>query len=68
MFAPGYRLYLDDILDSCRKIREFTEGKSFEKSQVDEKTQDAVIRNFEVIGEAANHLPQEIRSLYRNVE
>ena len=56
-----YKLYLDDILESCRKIRRFTEGMSFEEFQRDVKTQDAVIRNFEVIGEAANRLPEEIR-------
>jgi len=63
-----FRLYLDDILESCRKIRHFTEGMSFEEFQQDAKTQDAVIRNFEVIGEAANRLPEEVRSLYHDVE
>ncbi len=41
---------------------------SFEEFQGDVKTQDAVIRNFEVIGEAANRLPREIRSLYQGVD
>ncbi len=63
-----FRLYLDDILESCRKIRRFTEGMSFEEFQADLKTQDAVIRNFEVIGEAANRLPQDVKSLYLDVE
>ena len=63
-----YRLYLDDILESCRKIRQFTEGMSFQEFERDVKTQDAVIRNFEVIGEAANCLPEEIRSLYHDIE
>ncbi len=63
-----YRLYLDDILESCRKIRQYTEGMSFEEFERDVKTQDAVIRNFEVIGEAANRLPNEIKSLYHDIE
>ncbi|HTY25763.1 MAG TPA: DUF86 domain-containing protein [Desulfomonilaceae bacterium] len=62
------RLYLDDMLGSCRKIREFTEGMSFEEFKRDVKTQDAVIRNFEVIGEAANRLPDEIKDLYKDIE
>jgi len=41
---------------------------SFEEFQKDIKTQDAVIRNFEIIGEAANRLPEEIRSLYHGIE
>lgn len=63
-----YKLYLDDILESCRKIRQFTEGMSFQEFERDVKTQDAVIRNFEVIGEAANRLPKEIKSLYHGIE
>lgn len=30
--------------------------------------QDAVMRNFEIIGEAVNHLPDEIKSLYHDIE
>jgi uncharacterized protein with HEPN domain len=63
-----FRLYLDDILESCQKIRRFTEGLSFEEFARDVKTQDAVIRNFEVIGEAANRLPEAIKSQYSGVE
>jgi uncharacterized protein with HEPN domain len=63
-----FRLYLDDILESCRKIQHFTEGTSFEEFKSDSKTQDAVIRNFEVIGEAAKRLPDVIRSQYQGIE
>ncbi|MEW6531940.1 MAG: DUF86 domain-containing protein [Thermodesulfobacteriota bacterium] len=63
-----YRLYLDDILESCRKIRQFTEGVSFQEFQQNTMMQDAVIRNFEIIGEAVNHLPEEIKSLYHDIE
>ncbi|MBI5248974.1 MAG: DUF86 domain-containing protein [Desulfomonile tiedjei] len=63
-----YRLYLDDILESCRKIRQFTQDMSFQEFERDVKTQDAVIRNFEVIGEAANRLPEDVKSLYPDVE
>lgn len=63
-----YRLYLDDILESCRKIRQFTEGMSFEEFESDPRTQDAVIRNFEIIGEAANRLPDDVKSLYPDFE
>jgi uncharacterized protein with HEPN domain len=63
-----YRLYMDDILESCRKIRQFTEGVSFQKFEQNVMMQDAVIRNFEIIGEAVNHLPEEIKSLYHDIE
>ncbi len=41
---------------------------SFEEFERDVKTQDAVFRNFEVIGEAANRLPEAIKSKYSGVE
>jgi uncharacterized protein with HEPN domain len=63
-----FRLYLDDILEACVKIREFTEGMTFTDFQFDAKTQDAVIRNFEIIGEAARRLPEEIKSRYSRAE
>jgi uncharacterized protein with HEPN domain len=47
----------------CRKIRVFTEAMSFEEFEADVKTQDAVIRNFEIIGEAAKRLPDEFIEL-----
>ncbi len=55
-----YRLYMDDILESCRKIRQFTEGVSFLEFEQNSMMQDAVMRNFEIIGEAVNQLPDEL--------
>lgn len=63
-----YRLYMDDVLESCRKIRQFTEKVSFQEFKQNIMMQDAVIRNFEIIGEAVNHLPEEIKSLYHDIE
>jgi uncharacterized protein with HEPN domain len=51
------RLYLDDIWEAIRAIREYTDGLSFESFAADRKTIDAVVRNLEVIGEAAKNLP-----------
>jgi uncharacterized protein with HEPN domain len=63
---PG--LLLEDILESAKKIKKFTKGMSFEKFIQDEKTIDAVIRNFEIIGEASNRLPDEFKSKYDNID
>jgi uncharacterized protein with HEPN domain len=62
------RLLLEDILASANKILTYTQQLSFEQFQSDDKTMDAVIRNFEIIGEAANRLPDEIRDRYTNVD
>ena len=56
--------YLNDILESISDIREFVMGMSFDAFISDRKTVKAVIRSLEVIGEAVNKLPQEIRDRY----
>ena len=56
-----FRLYLDDILDAIHQVRSYVEGQDEEAFAVDRKTQDAVIRNLEIIGEAAGNLPEEIQ-------
>ncbi len=56
--------YLNDILESISDIREFIMGMSFDAFINDRKTVKAVIRSLEVIGEAVNKLPQDIRDRY----
>lgn len=60
-------MYLDDILLSINRISEYTEGYTFAEFKKDYKTVDAVIRNFEIIGEAAKNLSIEIKEEYPNV-
>src|SRR3989338_2676061 len=62
------KVYLEDILEAIRKIREFTSGMSLTALSKDAKTLDAVIRNLEVIGEAVKRLPEPIRSQRSDVE
>jgi len=56
------QLLLNDILEASRKIQKFTKGMSLDKFINDDKTVDAVIRNFEIIGEASNRLPKEFKT------
>ena len=49
-------LLLEDILEAAGKIRKYCFGLSFQEFLEDDKTIDAVIRNFEVIGEASNRI------------
>lgn len=51
-----WRLRVEDILDAAANIETYIAGLTFETFQADRKTIDAVVRNLEVIGEAARHL------------
>jgi uncharacterized protein with HEPN domain len=62
------RVYLDDILQAIRDIREFTSGLTREQFLGDLKTQHACIRDLEVIGEAAKHLPPDLRGRAPEIE
>jgi len=57
-----YKLYLLDIASSCRKIILYTKHIDHEEFAKNPMAIDAVIRNLEVIGEAVNKIPSEIRS------
>jgi uncharacterized protein with HEPN domain len=62
------QLLVNDILDSCSKILQYTDGVSFEEFLKDSKTIDAVTRNFEIIGEAANRLPEEFKENHPSID
>lgn len=62
-----YRLYLDDMDLAMERIAEYIGNLSFIEFKRDYKTVDAVIRNFEVIGEASKNLPSEIKEKYPEI-
>ena len=62
------KLLIDDILESTLKILDYTENLTFEQFTSDSKTIDAVIRNFEIIGEAANRLPDEFKDQHNSID
>jgi len=61
-------LLISDMIESGQKILEYTAGLTFEQFVSDSKTVDAVIRNFEIIGEAANRLPEEFKDNHPDIE
>lgn len=56
--------YFNDILESITDTKEFTCEMSFEDFAKDRKTIKAVVRSLEVIGEAANNIPKNVRENY----
>jgi uncharacterized protein with HEPN domain len=59
--------YLLDILIAARKVSRYMEDASWESFKEDDRTQDAVIRNLQVIGEAARQLSDEFQSIHPEV-
>jgi len=62
-----YKLYLTDIIAAMESIERFVEGMTFEEFQRDDKTFSAVIRKFEIIGEASRNIPDEIKQKHPSV-
>lgn len=54
-------LLIGDMVESAQKIMFYTKDMGFNDFENDNKTVDAVIRNFEIIGEAANRLDEEYK-------
>lgn len=61
-------LLINDILNSGEKILRYTAPLSFEAFITNEIITDAVIRNFEIIGEAANRLPEEFKNQNSHID
>ena len=57
----SYKMFMDDIQLAMRRISEYIEGYDFEHFKKDFKTVDAVIRNFEIIGEASKNIDEKIK-------
>lgn len=60
-------MFLDDIQTAMGRIAEYIEGSDFEHFKWDYKTVDAVVRNFEIIGEASRNLDESIKDKYPDV-
>ncbi len=55
-------LLILDIISSVEKILEYTKGMTLDDFQTDKKTIDAVVRNFEIIGEAGSRISKEFQN------
>jgi len=63
-----HRLYLDDILEAIGSIRDYTTSMDYAAFSGDRKTQDAVARNLEIIGEAVGKLPSSLLATVEGIE
>lgn len=59
---------LGDILQATERIEKYTKGLGYKRFEKNEKTQDAIIRNLEIVGEAARNLSPEFKKQHSDIE
>lgn len=59
--------FVSDIQEAIRRIEAYTVGATYEAFLTDTKTQDAVIRNLEIIGEAVKNLSEGLRMRHSEI-
>jgi uncharacterized protein with HEPN domain len=63
----SFKMYLEDMHLAMGRIAEYIKGYNFIKFKQNYKTVDAVIRNFEIIGEASKNLPQDFKTIHSDL-
>ncbi len=61
------KLYLKDILGAMEAIEQFVKNMDFEEFKNNDLVSSAVIRKFEIIGEAAKNIPKDITQKYPEI-
>lgn len=61
-------IYLFHIAESFRNVIEYTDGVDFDRFVRDKMRRDAVVRNYEIIGEAAKQIPDDFRKAHPEVD
>lgn len=60
-------VYLDDIINSMKLIQRYVRGMKMDDFLDDVQVQDAVMRRLEVVGEAAKHIPEDLRKQHPEI-
>lgn len=60
-------VFLEDILESIERIEEYTKNLSEKEFYTNIPNQDAIVRRFEIVGEAVKHIPQELKDKYPEI-
>ncbi len=58
---------LSDIQEAIRRIVVYTAGMTYDTFLADTKTQDSVIRNLEIMGEATKNLAEGLKAKYLDI-
>ena len=64
----SWRLFIQDMIEFCEKVLSYTDGLDHEAFSTDTLVYDATLRNLELIGEAATHIPGDIREAHPEIQ
>jgi len=68
MSKRGTLEFIYDVLESIKRIEEYTENITFKELMRNIIIQDAVVRNIEVIGEAIKNIPSSFKKKHKDIE
>ncbi len=68
MSSRADKEFVLDMFIACNRIIKYTENMSFDEFLKDYKTQDAIIRNIEILGEATKKVSHQLKEKYNNIE
>ena len=66
--SRDWRIYLRDMRDFCDRIVSYSDGLAREDFERHDLTYDAIVRNIELLGEAARQIPAEVRDRANSIE
>jgi len=66
--ARDWRLYVQDMIEFGEKVLSYTNGLDQATFIADGRTYDATLRNLELVGEAATHIPRAVRDAHPEIE
>jgi uncharacterized protein with HEPN domain len=65
--SRSWFLRIEDILNSIEKIEEYTKNMTLAEFTKNQLIIDAVVRNFEILGEASKHIPLSVQKSYPHI-
>lgn len=63
----NWKLRIEDMVEAIQHIHQYIHGMDLAAFSADQKTIDAVVRNFEILGEAARHVPDDIQKKHAHI-
>ena len=66
--SRGWRFYVQDMIEFSDKVLSYTNGMDHATFVADGRTYDATLRNLELIGEAATHVPRTVREQHPEIQ